>query len=348
MPFYQPDPNSKTIVNEKNEPVNFQQYKDQGGAASSANMKFPDVVAGLPPGAGAPATVGAETPAGSLNTDTTASPLGNLQLALRDALNEAGRRRVEKDLGAISGVVEGATPGSMGSIVNLIRNSVSTPVESVFKDIITAKEKEQELEVERKKTAITTLSTLADSGALLGMTADALMILEKQAGLPEGTSLAWKARLEKATKMEDEKAALELKYIQSQIAQNYASAAAAGNKATGAASVGFKDSKIETDARSDAASLLDNVSAGNMDQNAAYKRLRLLYSPQEASDDALRGLLDIAPPQVATPPLTNTGGGIKIDPRTGMRVDNIPPLGVKLENGQIKFIDTLSNNLFKK
>lgn len=73
---------------------------------------------------------------------------------------------------------------------------------------------------------------------------------------------------------------------------------------------GFKDSKVETDIRADAVALMDSVDAGELTIDKAYARLRKLYSPEEVTDDALRGLLDIQSQETgdttATSPTTST------------------------------------------
>jgi hypothetical protein len=72
--------------------------------------------------------------------------------------------------------------------------------------------------------------------------------------------------------------------------------AAASKSSSEAGSFGFKNSKIESDVRADAVSLLDQVKAGTSTLDEAYSRLRLLYSPQEASDQAIKDLLGIKAP----------------------------------------------------
>jgi len=61
--------------------------------------------------------------------------LGNLKASLRDALNEAARARVESNYKQVAPLSKNI-PGTMGSIVDLIRGGIKTPVETTFSDIV--------------------------------------------------------------------------------------------------------------------------------------------------------------------------------------------------------------------
>jgi len=61
----------------------------------------------------------------------------------------------------------------------------------------------------------------------------------------------------------------------------------------GVGSDGFKNANIESDVRGDAVSLLSDVEARATTIDKAYAKLRLLYSPSEVTDSALKGLLGI-------------------------------------------------------
>ena len=63
--------------------------------------------------------------------------MGNLRMALREALNEASRKRVEKNFKALGGIASNAPPGTIGSVVDLIRGGIKPTVEQTFSDIIT-------------------------------------------------------------------------------------------------------------------------------------------------------------------------------------------------------------------
>lgn len=60
-----------------------------------------------------------------------------------------------------------------------------------------------------------------------------------------------------------------------------------------AGTAGFKDAKTESSVRQDAVALLADVKAGASTLEEAYSTLRTLYSPIEASDAAIKGLLGI-------------------------------------------------------
>lgn len=64
---------------------------------------------------------------------------------------------------------------------------------------------------------------------------------------------------------------------------------------------GFASSKIESDIRADASTLLDKVDSSQITLDQAFNKLRLLYSPTEATDEALQSLLgvDDGTPEVA-------------------------------------------------
>src|SRR3990167_5680532 len=102
----------------------------------------------------APTNENQEQPASDLSSlnaaNASTSPLGNLRLALRDAMNEAGRRRMETSFGMVSPLAEGLAHGSMGSVVDLIRGGVKTSTESIFKDITDQIEKTKDAQEKEK------------------------------------------------------------------------------------------------------------------------------------------------------------------------------------------------------
>mgnify|MGYP001602201622 CR=1 FL=1 len=96
----------------------------------------------------APTNVKSETPASTLpavspvkpepaaaTTQEAVGDLGNLRIALREALNEAGRRRIENSFKMIAPFATG-TPGTIGSVVDMIRAGVKSPIETTFSDIV--------------------------------------------------------------------------------------------------------------------------------------------------------------------------------------------------------------------
>src|SRR3990167_7844571 len=72
----------------------------------------------------APASVKEETPAGDLpplpSESSAVGDLGNLRIALREALNEAARKRVENNFNIVAPFT-GNQPGTIGSVVDMIR-----------------------------------------------------------------------------------------------------------------------------------------------------------------------------------------------------------------------------------
>lgn len=83
--------------------------------------------------AGGPTT---ETPAESLTPKT--SSLGNLRIALRAAAEEAGKQRIANRLEQFQGAGLGRTPGTLGSIADIVRGSVKPGVEQTFSDTLAA------------------------------------------------------------------------------------------------------------------------------------------------------------------------------------------------------------------
>ena len=117
-------------------------------AVKSADLIIAGGLLNLPEKIAAPAAgpaAGTETPAGSLdqtpvqdNAAKNIGDLGNLRIALREALNEASRKRVESNFARISGAGLTSTPGTIGSIVDLIRGGIKPGVEQTFSDIVTS------------------------------------------------------------------------------------------------------------------------------------------------------------------------------------------------------------------
>lgn len=239
---------------------------------------------------------------GTLPNNTAApSSLASLRLALKDAMNEAGKKRLESNFNQISPIASGLPPGSMGGVVNLIRGGIQSTIEGTFNTITEAQQEEEKLNLAKKESAFNILNALSDSGAMLGMDAQALMAIEQQAGLPSGTTLAWQARLKTAQAQSDEKFALEQKLVKSQIDENLANAGkmrADSNASTTKPSPGFSSSKIEQSFREDAASVLERIISNDpstkLESSDAIRLLRALYSPEEVSDDAIKSVLGIA------------------------------------------------------
>lgn len=107
-------------------------------AGGSINLPEKAVVpaAAAPTGGGVAPSVGTGfAPSAPSGTDVSGD-LGNLRIALRSALNEAAQKRVENNFKSLGGLASGATPGTIGSVVDMIRGGIKSPVETTFSDII--------------------------------------------------------------------------------------------------------------------------------------------------------------------------------------------------------------------
>lgn len=85
-----------------------------------------------------------ETPAGDLPSLPPSGPLGNLRQALRFAAEEAGKERVAGRLEQFGEAGLGRTPGTLGSIADIVRGSVQPRVEQTFSDRMKTFEDQQD------------------------------------------------------------------------------------------------------------------------------------------------------------------------------------------------------------
>ena len=127
---------------------------NKGNASvKSANLIIAGGSLNLPDGVGAPASgpaAGTGLPAGGLDPASQAQgagaqsvgELGNLRIALRSALNEASKNRVASNYQQVAGVT-GGVPGTIESVVDMIRGGVKAPVEQTFSDIMKTFEEER-------------------------------------------------------------------------------------------------------------------------------------------------------------------------------------------------------------
>lgn len=149
--------------------------------------------------------------------------LSNLRVALRSALTEATQQKSKSRIEALSPLLEGgAAPNVIGAAVGLAQQGLKQTQENYFNDIMTGVKDAQQSADQARRDTLNSINTMIDNGVFSDMPDGAILTLEKQAGLPEGTVLAWKARLTQAQKQSDEKAAKELQLIQSQINENIA------------------------------------------------------------------------------------------------------------------------------
>ncbi len=134
----------------------------------------------------------------------------DFQTTLKNALNEAGKNRLANNY-QLAGGLTGGTPGTLGSVVDMIRSGPSTDVASTFKTVVDSVGEQQ-------KNSLDLLKTFADDGSLAEMPDASLMAMAKSAGLPEGTALAWKARIAASAKMSDQEKQLTLQKLKADIA----------------------------------------------------------------------------------------------------------------------------------
>lgn len=102
---------------------------------AGGNLNIPEGVSTPASGVAAPAALGSLGGSPVQNAGSqSVSELSNFRTALRGALNEAARKRVETSFKQVAPFTEGS-PGSIGSVVSMIRGSVKTPVETTFSDV---------------------------------------------------------------------------------------------------------------------------------------------------------------------------------------------------------------------
>jgi LysM repeat protein len=149
-------------------------------AVKSANLIIAGGSINIPDAVGSPAAgpaAGTGTPvSGSLDPASTVqggaaqrtSSLGNLRIALRAALNEAGKERMATQYSQVAPLA-GGVPGTLGGVVNMIRANLKSPIESVFSDITTTW-KEDAAAAEKEKGRIQELRVQFGSAIPAGVT----------------------------------------------------------------------------------------------------------------------------------------------------------------------------------
>jgi len=154
--------------------------------------------------------------------------MSNLRVALRAALGEATSQKASSNITMLSPLLEGgAAPNVITAAIGLAQGGLKETQDRMFSDIMQGVSDEQKLADDRKKQTMTSIEMMMDNG-VFGDTPDgSLLALEKQAGLAEGSLLAWKARYNIAKKQGDDKFALEQEALRSQIAENKAQTAKA-------------------------------------------------------------------------------------------------------------------------
>ena len=180
-------------------------------AANELGIKLP-TLSPFVPKQKTPTTVDAT----ALPVTQGAGSLSNFRLALKNALNEAGKERVA-DRFQQTFPAAGGVPGTMGSIVSMIRSSVAAPVEDVFTTIL-------ETRAEERNQSMDLLETFAKDGTLGTLPDSALVAIGNNAGLSQETVLSWKTRIATAVAVDDRTSQLEQLKIQSEIEENKAQA----------------------------------------------------------------------------------------------------------------------------
>ena len=124
----------------------------QTGTAPAAPNASPNTVGAVNPGLpGAQTGTNASGSSSSTQQITgggtaPVGDLGNMRAALRDALNEAARKRVENNFKMVAPLAKGR-PGTIGGVVDMIRAGIQTPVENTFSDVMkTFEERKKDLE----------------------------------------------------------------------------------------------------------------------------------------------------------------------------------------------------------
>lgn len=168
-----------------------------------------------------PSTVQAATaPASSIPTEAqgTTGGLGDLRQALSMALSEASQHNAATRINSLSGLIGGgARPSVINAALGLAQQGLARREEDVFKYVMESQTEAQKLQRERRSSALSTMNTMIDNGVFSETPAGALLALEKEAGLSEGTALAWQAKLVAAEKISDEKAKLELSILRKRL-----------------------------------------------------------------------------------------------------------------------------------
>ncbi len=210
-------------------------------------------------------TVKTESPSGDISGDTNAgNRFGNFSLALKNAINEGSADRKAMQMGAVMPFVTGNV-GGMSSVVDFITQNAQTSATSVLSSVMGGFEAEIEDQRKKQEFAYNVIKDMANDGSLGQIPDSALLSMGAQAGLPQGTLLAWRSRISSAAKISDEKAQLEIQKIESEIEENLASAAASGRSNRGGDGSGDGLGEMTNDE----ASLIDSALANLSEEDAS-------------------------------------------------------------------------------
>src|SRR3990167_8244892 len=198
--------------------TNLEQYKmtpDELKGGAGGQTAYSARIAGLR-GEPTPSTT-PDTPT-SFTQEAPLGNLSNLRSALKTALQEAAERKSESRIRAVSPLMEGgAAPSVLTAAIGLAKQGLAESRDRLFSDIMEGVSEEQKIADTKRKSAMDSINQMMDDG-VFGDTPDgSLLATESQAGLSEGTILAWKARYNIAKKQGDDKEALELQNLKNKI-----------------------------------------------------------------------------------------------------------------------------------
>jgi hypothetical protein len=200
----------------------------------------------LPPGSLPPANQGAVPPGTGQAAVTTTGlgDMGNLRLALKAALTEAAQTKQDSRITAMSGLLEGgASPNVINAALGLARSGLQQKSEDIFNTVMESRTEEIKLQEAKKTSAMNMINTAIDNGVFADTPAGMLLAWEKEAGLSEGTALAWQARLKIEQDKSEEKGDLQLKLLKKQIAEVNTPNVPAGEKRDSVVSTFFESKK---------------------------------------------------------------------------------------------------------
>ena len=119
-------------------------------AAGANNADFNNRIVAALGATDQPGNISGKLPAeGAATTEAPVGDLSNLRLALRNALNEGAQKRSASNFTALSKTGAVGVPGSIASVVDLIKGSAQSDATTIFDDVITTLDKERELKAKQ-------------------------------------------------------------------------------------------------------------------------------------------------------------------------------------------------------
>jgi len=191
--------------------------------------------------------------------------------AMRQAMNEGATKRKVAGMEQFAPLTEGLKPGSLSSVVDIIKSSVGKSAEDIFAGAVALQKDVLEAEQVKREQSLDLLSTFAKDGTLGELPDSALLSLGRSAGLGEGATLAWRSRIKTAADIDTKMAELEVVKIQSEIEENKAQVREIEQElsedklAPTVVTLGYAD-RVETDPEFE----LENVPGDERDRVNAY------------------------------------------------------------------------------